>query len=771
MNPPVVWFVIMYGAGLATGLVFLVPWWAIVMLAIGVMGGLWRDRWWAALAAMLVVGALAGAHGARAHAGSCAVSWGGGTRAALLRMRDEPDGRGLGVADVLHAPEGCGGNVRVRVEDGAIRSGDRFVAVGSFYPAGPLRVRRFHVLAGARPWRYVVRDLIAARARRLYGARAPLVEALVLGRRGDLDPALRTRFVDAGLAHLLAISGLHVGLVAGWLLWGARMAGAGRGAWIVAAACTWCYVGLLGFPAPATRAAGFVTLYGLSRVRQRNPAPGAVLAVAMLAVMLLSPRSITGVGTWLSVFAVLGAAGVVRHLPPRLQRSRVATLAATSVGATLGTAPITALVFGSLAPIGVLTNLVAVPLAGIAVPGVFASLVFGGTLAGGAGVGLAAIERVAAIGAAVPGGHLEGTAGMAFAAPWGALALVVTWFVRRRPTWAVVERRALATGVIGAWAAFVMVAWPARDGNGVLTMYVLDVGQGDAIALRSPRGRWILIDGGPRGTAGDAGVRVVLPFLRAHGVRELDAVIVSHGDADHLGGVPAVLRRTPTARVLEPGQPLTSALYAEFLATTHDIGTAWTPARAGDTLEVDGVTLAILHPSAGWIRRELRPNENSVVVRVSYRAFDAILTGDAGWPAESALVATTTQVEVLKVGHHGSAGSSTERWLDVVRPKAAVVSVGQNGYGHPAPVVLGRFDTRGIPLFRTDRGGTVTIRTDGGYFQVTQSTPPTTATARLRCLVRRLSRSRASSSSRNGCTPRQPGTSPTSFTTWPSPRN
>jgi competence protein ComEC len=363
-------------------------------------------------------------------------------------------------------------------------------------------------------------------------------------------------------------------------------------------------------------------------------------------------------------------------------------------------------------------------------------------------------------------GVVAGDPGVAFMAPWAGGLLAAVWLVRRRPTWPVLTRRVLWALAAASWAA-VARDWWARDRYPGLTLHVLAVGQGDAIALRSPHGRWGLVDAGPRTMGVDAGRSVVAPFLRRQGVRSLDFVVVSHGDADHLGGVPSVLAAVPTALVLEPGQPLGTDLYGEYLRVVDQTGASWRAAREGDVLQWDGVRIEVLHPSAAWVRREARPNENSVVLRVTYGEFDALLSGDAGLPVESLLVGRLSRVELLKVGHHGSPGSTGGPWLTALGPRVAVVSVGVNGYGHPAPGVLARLAAHGVAVFRTDRGGTVTVRTDGRYLGIDQggAFPP----GGIACRLLDWLPSRASSSSRSGCSPKRPGSSPTSFTTWPSP--
>jgi len=764
--PPVTQTAIVFAVGLVAGRAVFLPFWLAGSVVVGACLLRRRAPWTAVLLLVAVVGGVHGRWVAGRERASCAIRWGSGTHRAIVRLDDAPSRRGTATAVVVHAPEGCDGSLDLRLPREAAPSGATLVVAGRYVPGGSLRVERFRVLERHRAWRFVVRDVVGRRIETLFGARAPLIEALVLGRRADVDPRLRAEFVAAGLAHLLAISGLHVGIVAAWLTLVGRAAGLGRRAPWLGAAGVWGYAFLLGFPPPATRAAGFVAIAAIARARQRHPPATAVLAVAVLVVLAIDPRAVTQVGAALSVAAVWGtveAAALLRRGP---RRSAAAELLAASLGAVLATSPITAYAFGQVALAGLVTNLVALPLAGIIVPGVLASLLVGDLLARGTGVVLAVLERVAALGARLPFGVVAGDPGLAAALPWVGLLALTLWLIRRRPAWPVLIVRGVALLAVVSWATLARDWW-ARDRYEGLSMYVLDVGQGDAIALRSPHGRWALVDGGPRTRQGDAGRSVVAPFLRRQGVRSLDFVVVSHGDADHLGGVPSVLERVPAGLVLEPGQPLGTDLYGEFLATVDQAGAEWRAARAGDTIRWDGVQVVVLHPSSAWVAREARPNENSVVLRVSYGAFDGVLTGDAGLPVESLIVHGVGQVELLKVGHHGSAGSTGVSWLTALRPRVAVISVGPNGFGHPTPVVLGRLAAAGVTVFRTDRGGTVTMRTDGRYLGVNQG--DTSPLGRMSCRVRDWLRSRASSSNRSGCSPKPPGSSPTSFTTWPSP--
>lgn len=767
--PPVARFTIALAAGLWVGRVLVPPWAALAGAALAALPLYRFHRWRGLLAAVCVVGATQGVLLARRERAGCARRWTAGRHAAIVQLADAPGTRGLAQATVRSAPEGCRGTLLLRLAPSGVRSGQTLIVVGTQTPGGAFRVRHMRALGFKPPLRLVIRDAVAHRITSLYGPRAPIVEALVLGRRGSIDPALRADFVASGLAHLLAISGLHVGIVAAWLALLGRVAGLHRRATWLGAIGTGVYVALLGFPAPATRAAGFIAIRAIARARQRHPNAGAVLALAVLVVLAVDPDAVGQVGAWLSVAAVWGtfqAATVLRRHAPR--SPAWVRLAGVSVGAVLATAPVSAFAFGQVAPVGVVTNLVGVPLAGLIVPAVFGSLVAGSTLAAGGGLLLLALERLAAAGAAFPFGRLVGDPGVAFAVPWCLVLAAAMWLVRRRPTWGVLRLRLSASMAVVIWVA-TLRAWWIHDSYHGLSVYVLSVGQGDAIVLRSPHGRWALMDGGPHMGQQDAGRDVVAPFLRRRGVRSLDFLILSHGDADHSGGVPSVVERVPPELVLEPGQPLGTPPYAAFLAAVDRSGAEWRAARRGDVLTWDGVRVEVLHPRGTWMHHELRPNENSVVVRVTYQAFDLLLTGDAGMPVESLLVNTVQQVEVLKVGHHGSAGASGGAWLDAVAPRVAVISVGRgNRYGHPAPETLTRLTRRGIDVYRTDRSGTVTVRSDGQYFEVVRSSS-NSLRARLSCLVRAWSPSRVSSSKRSACSPKQRANSRTSYTTWPSP--
>jgi competence protein ComEC len=297
---------------------------------------------------------------------------------------------------------------------------------------------------------------------------------------------------------------------------------------------------------------------------------------------------------------------------------------------------------------------------------------------------------------------------------WLGVAAAAWWLwhsPRRR--WVIAGRIAFVIAVL-SWTSVAAVATPSLDACQCLTVHFLDVGQGDAGVLRTPAGRWIVIDGGPWTPQGDAGRRVVIPFLRRAGVERVALVVATHGDADHLGGIPAIIDAFAPQLVLEPGEPLGRPLYLEFLATVEASGARYRAARAGDRIELDGVTLEVLSPDSALFAQPLDVNEHGVVLRVTYGDVRLLFQADAGLPVEAHLAGRVGTVELLKVGHHGSRSATSDAWLDELAPHEAVISVGRhNTYGHPTPEVVARLARHGIAILRTDRDGTITFKTDG----------------------------------------------------------
>jgi competence protein ComEC len=250
---------------------------------------------------------------------------------------------------------------------------------------------------------------------------------------------------------------------------------------------------------------------------------------------------------------------------------------------------------------------------------------------------------------------------------------------------------------------------------------MLDVGQGDAIAIRTRAGRWILVDAGRSWLGGDAGRSVVVPYLARRG-GALALFVLSHPHADHVGGAASVFAALHPARFLDPGYVGTTPPYLAALGEATRDHIAWQRVRPGDSLAVDEVTLTALAPDSAWVAGLTDANLASTVLVARVGAVRILFTGDAEAPEEEWLLAhdpSALAADVLKVGHHGSSTSTTPPFLAAVHPRLALVSVGaHNAYGHPDASVLRALHDAGAQVLRTDRAGTIVVRTDGHGLEV-----------------------------------------------------
>lgn len=583
-----------------------------------------------------------------------------------------------------------------------------------------------------------MRGAAQARLRALLDGRAPMAEALLLARREGLDPELKRDFAASGLTHLLAISGTHVGLVAGILLLLATAVRLPPGFAIAAStAGATAYVLFLGAPHAAARAALQLMALALVRTLQRPAEPLTLLAACGLLIALADPLAPLDAGFQLSFAGIYGLIawrrGLTARLPPGWPRWLRDSLAA-GTAASLATSPIAALHFGTIAPIAIPANLLAVPLCGMAVPALALALLLdpvsataAAFIAEGAGALLAGLRLTAAWAAATPGGHAAVSRQEVLALLAAAAGAVLAMRALRTrqgkaatddpATGARRQRVRLRRIAAAGTAAAVLAAWPPlvrRAGDGSLEIHAIDVGQGDALAIRTPGGRWILVDTGPRTDRFDAGRARVVPFLLEHGAATVDVLVLTHPDADHIGGAEAVFEALDVRAVVDPGIAAGKPMYLATLSAGHTEGARWMAGREGRVLHIDDVVLEFLAPTDASLDAPGEANDYSVVFRLGFGRFGALFLGDAPVTVEEEIVALrgrAVAADVLKVGHHGSATSTGDALLAAVAPRVALLSVGlRNRYGHPNAAVMARLSRHGVRVLRTDRQGTLTVR-------------------------------------------------------------
>lgn len=562
--------------------------------------------------------------------------------------------------------------------------------------------------------RHAVRDAIQARIAdgTPEGARsAGILAALVTGDQAAIERADWDIFRATGVAHLMSISGLHITLFA-WVaaaligalwrrtaLWGWRLclwwpapSAALIGGVLLAAA----YAVFSGWGVPAQRTVWMLATVGALRLTGRQWPWPTVWLLACAVVVALDPWALMQAGFWLSFVAVgvlfatdsganndhstLGSGWFFSKFFQLLREQAVVTLALT---------PLSLLLFGQMSLVGLLANLAAIPwvtlvvtplaLGGVIVPGLWDAAAWAlRPLAAGLG-GLASLPFASVSVAAAPvwAGAAGVLGGVLLAArlPWGMRAL-------------------------GLPLLLPVLLWQApRPMAGAFELLAADIGQGNAVLVRTAA-HTLVYDAGPRFSAeSDAGHRVLVPLLRALDER-VDTLVLSHRDTDHTGGARAVLAMQPQAALLSS------------IEDGHDLQALRPATRcvAGQRWVWDGVTFEVLHPQAADYDRGAKSNTMSCVLRVGNGARTALLAGDIEAAQEARLVAgTDLKADVLLMPHHGSKTSSTPAFLDAVQPRFALVQAGyRNRYGHPAEPVLARYRARGITVLESARCGAAT---------------------------------------------------------------
>ena len=550
-------------------------------------------------------------------------------------------------------------------------------------------------------------------------ATAGIVAALLVGDQAAIERADWDVFRATGVAHLMAISGLHItglawfaALGVGWL-WRRSDVWAPAKPWslwlpapIAASTCAvgvaLAYAVFTGWGVPAQRTVWMLALVTLLRgYGLRWPWLTVWLSVCAV-VLALDPWALLQAGFWLSFVAVgvLFASGLDRS--GHTLWARALHLCREQWLMSVCLAPLTLLLFHQVSVVGLFANLLAVPWVTLVVTPLCLLGLCWPAAWGAAAEALQVLVWV-----------LKACAGMSWAqwsapaAPgWaGAAALLgMAVWAMRVPLW----MRCLGL----AWV-LPMLSWQTqRPAQGSFELLAADMGQGHAVLVRTAT-HSLLYDTGPRySVETDAGQRVLVPLLRAWGER-LDRVVISHQDSDHSGGAPAVMAMQPQADVLTS------------VAVDHPLQQLGAMQRCerGQTWTWDGVRFEVMHPQAADYERKLKPNALSCVLRITAEPLDeapitqvsALLAGDIEASQEQALrhSGQMLQADWLLVPHHGSATSSTVNFLEAVQPRIAVVQAGyRNRFGHPRPEVMQRYDALGVLVVQTPRCGASTWRSD-----------------------------------------------------------
>lgn len=567
---------------------------------------------------------------------------------------------------------------------------------------------------------------------------AALARGIALGDRSDLSPATRADYAWAGAAHILAVSGMHVSVLAGALVALLAARGARRGLWAIPFVIL--YILVAGAPASAVRAGLMLAIGMFARWGGRPGHALNALGASALVLLLWRPALAGDAGFQLSFIATAGVLLWTAPLSAWLLARRLPAPLAWPLGlgcaAVLPTIPAGLAAFGWTAWWSPLSGILIVPLADLALPLALGGAV--GVAAGApaallapAGWSLRALDGLARGWSAVGHRLPPLSPSLAWAMAGAALGGLAAWRLGWKAGRATRTRRTAISALCCALAALLLATAASAPAARTLDVTFLDVGEGDGAVIRTPSGQTVVVDGG-NARLGETATPEERPgkvadYLVYRQVRRVDLLVATHPDADHLYGLVSVVEQWPVGLALYSGREADDAGWRRFrqaLVERHE--PLVRPERGWQTDLGGGVRLQILNPPARPIPSGRPDNDEGLVLRLSYRAVSFLFTADIEAPAEADLVRSNACLRstVLKVPHHGSRTSSTESFLAAVSPAWAVLSVGPNGYGLPVPAVVERYLGRGVRLLRTDAGGAVRMRTDGQRLWVARGAGP-----------------------------------------------
>jgi competence protein ComEC len=553
-----------------------------------------------------------------------------------------------------------------------------------------------------------------------------VLEALLLGEDGRMDPGTVLSLQETGLYHLFAISGGHIAIITVLLFSLLRLLRMSPRASSAALVPFLVFYTLLVEGSPSVLRATFMTLALLvGRLLWKDVRALNTISFSAFILLAANPFSLFDAGFRLTYAATLAIILFYTPILGRLPRLPLKTgeMTALSLSALLGVLPILAASFNRVTFASLVLNYAAIPLVGLIMGTGYAFLPLALALPCLAGPPAAALKLMVELFGRLS--HLlDGVPFLSYRVPtphgWTVAGYYVfLGLILLKPRFR--GQRLLVAAVFTAFLA-ALITYPFSPSCDRLKVTMIDVGQGDSLLVEFPGRTRMLVDGGGFAASPfDVGEKVVSPVLWRKGIRRIDYLVLTHPHADHLNGLVAVARNFRIGEFWEACAPRDDPVHAVLLAALPSSTVRRRPAR-GFRLQVAGITVEALQPAADALDAGGdAANDRSLVLRIAAGPTAFLLPGDIGEAAERRLAETAGDFHssVLKAPHHGSASSSSAAFLDRVRPACVLISVGEdNRFGFPAPQVLERCRLLGAEVFRTDLHGAVEVEADGGRVRV-----------------------------------------------------
>lgn len=566
--------------------------------------------------------------------------------------------------------------------------------------------------------------------RSMTGEQNAILKALIVGVRGEISDETRQAFVDSGIIHVLAVSGLHVGYVTLVFLVIFGFFRFPRKIKMILTIIVLCFYALMVDLRPSvTRAVIMASLVLISQGWEKRVNIYNTLAAAALIQTIIDPLQIFDMGFQLSFIAVFSIVYIYKRieklLPERFNPDLIQNvilkrgiqLFLVSLSALLGTLPITVFYFYRVPLISLIANLFVIPLVGLIGALGFAQVILG-FIWGGINLAYGEVQMILIgvlrwmikIASQFPFAYLQvagiSTIGLFI---WYALLFGVLNFDKNRVR--------IAT-IVGVLLLMNIWVWGKVVEKHELQITFFNVGQGDAALVEFPSGKKMLVDTGDRTFRRDYGKLVIAPYLKRNCISHVDIMALSHPHNDHIGGAPYLLRNFSFGEIWETDLKARSGTYHRIHFLADSLGIPIRKLYAGDYLAVDKFTkIYVVHPSPSFLATKPKGyNDYSTTFKLTHDDIDVLFTGDVEDIAENyiALWGDFLASEVLKVPHHGSRTSSTFPFIKYVQPEYALISVGQrNKFNHPSMVTITKYDSLKTKIHRTDLNGAFVIKSDG----------------------------------------------------------
>lgn len=562
---------------------------------------------------------------------------------------------------------------------------------------------------------------------------AALMVGLILGDKSEIDPDVKFSFSDAGVIHILAVSGLHVGYVLLILMicssifpipWGWNRIPIILGLFL--------YLVITGFRPSVIRASLMAIFYVISVVINRKANLWNIIAAVGFIILSIQPFYLQDLGFQLSFVAVISIVVFLnaskKLLPEKMQLAQmkgsgikfVWGLFLVSFGAQIGTLPLTAIYFGKIPILSVFTNILIVPLVGILVALGFLLLLISGISPVAAQFSHSIwfiSEVIKTITEFVSSLHFSTISVPQLNWIDITLYLFILWIL-----YAFINTKRVGILISGLLTVLTVYTWQWSLHPHKMDIIFLDVGQGDAAIIRFPNQKTMLVDAGQRFQTQDYGKKVILPVSRYLGIQRFNWIVMSHPHNDHIGGIISIMNEMEVDTLYDTFGDYDSWTYKTILGITEEMEICYKRLNRGDILHPDiGLSMFIFSPDSSTAYMESNVNNRSIVFKLQYDSTSVLFTGDMEMEGEHKLIKFGDELssDILKVGHHGSVTSSTLPFLQTVHPNFAVISVGQkNKFKHPSPIVIKRLEDLNIPYHRTDINRALWLETNGKIYTI-----------------------------------------------------